>query len=178
MQYQKYCLSEASYQLGQCCAVRRLTCSTTLKSADPLDAFDRAIGEVIGRLVPIQLFCIVVLEKSYGLMPAAGKLMMLSRLLIVPGVEHAVQIIGVNLCLLMWRLRGSMMLQGSNTMNSRGGVAAVYVCLVCNFIAGTSPQKSIGARREQVRFSKAIENWELMDECFPKHLRMGEARLK
>ena len=35
------------------CAVRNFTWSTILKSADPLDAFDRAIGEVIGRLVPI-----------------------------------------------------------------------------------------------------------------------------
>ena len=44
--------------------------------------------------------------------------------------------------------------------------------------AGTSPQKSIGARREQVPFSMAIENGEFMHECFPKHLRMGIARLK
>ena len=34
------------------CAVRSFTRSTILKSADPLDGFDRAIGEVIGRLVP------------------------------------------------------------------------------------------------------------------------------
>ena len=34
------------------CAVRSFTWRTILKSADPLDAFDRAIGEVIGRLVP------------------------------------------------------------------------------------------------------------------------------
>ena len=32
-------------------AVRSCTWSTILKSAVPLDAFDRAIGEVIGRLV-------------------------------------------------------------------------------------------------------------------------------
>ena len=32
-------------------AVGSFTWSTILKSADPLDAFDRAIGEVIGRLV-------------------------------------------------------------------------------------------------------------------------------
>ena len=38
--------------------------------------------------------------------------------------------------------------------------------------------KSIGALREQVPFSMAIENGELMHECFPKHLRMGTARLK
>ena len=34
------------------CAVRRFTWSTILKSADPLDAFDQAICEVIGRLIP------------------------------------------------------------------------------------------------------------------------------
>ena len=34
------------------CTVRSFTWSTILKSADLLDAFDRAIGEVIGRLVP------------------------------------------------------------------------------------------------------------------------------
>ena len=45
-------------------------------------------------------------------------------------------------------------------------------------MTGTSPQKSIGARREQVPFSMTIENGELMHECFPKHLRMGTARLK
>ena len=54
--------------------------------------------------------------------------------------------------------------------------------MVCLFslvlIAGTSPQKSIGARREQVPFSMTIENGELMHDCFPKHLRMGTARLK
>ena len=33
-------------------AVRSLTWSTIIKSADPLDAFDRAIGEVISTLLP------------------------------------------------------------------------------------------------------------------------------
>ena len=49
----------------------------------------------------------VDLETSNGLMSAAGKLMMLSRLLIVPGVEHAMRNIGVNLCLLVLMARGS-----------------------------------------------------------------------
>ena len=52
--------------------------------------------------------------------------------------------------------------------------------IVCLFslalIAGTSPQKSVSARREQVPFSKAIGNGELMHECFPKHPRMRTAR--
>ena len=43
-------------------------------------------------------------------------------------------------------------------------------------IAGSSPQKSLRARREQVPFSMAIGNRELMHECFPKHPRMGTAR--
>ena len=34
-------------------------------------------------------FCVVDLETSNGLMPADRELMMLNRLLIVPGVEHA-----------------------------------------------------------------------------------------
>ena len=55
-------------------------------------------------------------------------------------------------------------------------------CIVCLqfscFIAGTSPDKSIGARREQVPFSMAGENVELMHECSPEHLRMGTATFK
>ena len=43
------------------CAVRSFIFSTILKSADPLDAFNRAIGEVIGRLVPT-----TVLHSRYG----------------------------------------------------------------------------------------------------------------
>ena len=38
------------------CAVRSFTWSTILKSANPLDVFDRAISKVIGRLVPIAVF--------------------------------------------------------------------------------------------------------------------------
>ena len=68
----------------------------------------------------LSLFCVVDLETSNGLMSAAGELMMRSRLLIVHGVEHAVQIIGVDLCLLVLRPRGSMVLQGSDIMNPPG----------------------------------------------------------
>ena len=60
------------------------------------------------------------------------------------------------------------------------GVTSREWCLLLLFslvlIAGTSPQKSISARREQVPFSMAIGNVELMRECFPKHPRMGTAR--
>ena len=93
--------------------------STIYKSADPLDAFDRAIGEVIGRLA-LPLFCVVDLETCNGLMPAVGVLMMLSRLLIVPGVEHAVQTIEVNLCSHILQPRGSMVLQGRHIINQPG----------------------------------------------------------
>ena len=65
---------------------------------------------LVGMFLP--LFC-ADLETSNGLMPAAGELMILNRLLIVPGVQHAIQNIRVNLCLLMPRPRGSMVLQRS-----------------------------------------------------------------
>ena len=48
------------------------------------------------------------METSNGLMPAAAERIMLNGLLIVPGVEHAVLNIGVYLCLLVLRPRGSM----------------------------------------------------------------------
>ena len=73
---------------------------------------------LVGLFIP--LFCVVDLEISNGLMPAAGELMMLSRLLIMPGAEHAVQIIGVDLCLLVLRPRGSMVLQVCRIMNAPG----------------------------------------------------------
>ena len=91
-----------------------------MKSADPLDAFNRAIGQVISRLV----FTSVLHSRSgdnNGLILAAGReFMMLSRMLIMPGVEEPVQIIGVNLNLLIVRPRGSMVLQGSHIMNAPG----------------------------------------------------------
>ena len=99
------------------CAVRSFTWSTILKSADPLDAFDRAIGEVIGRLVPITVLRSRSGDKQWLDASCRRELMMLSRLLIMPGVKHAVQIIGVDLCLLVLRPRGSMVLQGSQIMN-------------------------------------------------------------
>ena len=42
---------------------------------------------LVGLFLP--LFCIVDLETNNGLMSAAGELLMLNRLLIVPRVEHA-----------------------------------------------------------------------------------------
>ena len=65
-------------------------------------------------------FCVVDLETSNGLMLAARELMMLNRLFIVPGVEHAMWNIGVNLCLPVLRPRGSIVLQGSRIMSSPG----------------------------------------------------------
>ena len=90
-----------------------------MRSADQLVAFDRAIGEVVvGIFLP--LFCVVDLETSYCLMPAAGELMMLNRLLIMPRDEHAMLNIEVNLCLLVLRPRGFMVLQGSRIMSAPG----------------------------------------------------------
>ena len=68
----------------------------------------------------LSLFCVVDMETSNGLMIAAGELMMLNRLLIVPGVEHAMLNIRVNMCFLMLMSRGSMVLQRSGIMSSPG----------------------------------------------------------
>ena len=46
--------------------------------------------------------------------------MMLSRLLLVPGVEYVMQIIGADLCLLVLRHRQSAVLQGSHILNIPG----------------------------------------------------------
>ena len=43
---------------------------------------------LVGLFLP--LFCIVDLETSNGLMPGVRELMMLSRLLIMPGEDYAV----------------------------------------------------------------------------------------
>ena len=75
------------------------------------------VRSLVGLFLP--LFCVVSPEISNDLMPAAGELMMLSRLLVVPGVEHAVQIIGVNLCSLVLMPRASTVLQGSQIMNNQ-----------------------------------------------------------
>ena len=79
-------------------------------------ASELLVRSLVGMLLP--LFCVVDLERSNGLMPAARELTMLNRLLIVPGVAHAMLNIGVNLCLLVLRSRGSMVLQGSRIMSA------------------------------------------------------------
>ena len=68
----------------------------------------------------VGFFLKLFIPPSHGLMPAAGELIMLSRLLIVPSVEHAVQIIWVNFCSLVVRQRASMVLQGSHIMDETG----------------------------------------------------------
>ena len=65
----------------------------------------------------LQRFCVVNLETRDGLIPAAGHHTMLSKLLIVPGAEHSVQSIVVNLCLLVLRPRGYMMLKLSHIVS-------------------------------------------------------------
>ena len=68
----------------------------------------------------LPLFYIVDLETCNGLMPGAEDLTMLNILVIVPGVEHAMLNVGVNLCLLVLRPRGSMVLQGNRRMRAPG----------------------------------------------------------
>ena len=51
---------------------------------------------------------------------AAKEFMMLNRLLVMPGLEPTMLIIVVNLYLIVLRPRGSMVLQGSRTMNASG----------------------------------------------------------
>ena len=65
-------------------------------------------------------FSVVDLETSNGLMPAAGDLIMLNTLLIVPGAEHTMLNIGINLCLHVLKHRGSMVLKGSRIMSAPG----------------------------------------------------------
>ena len=56
-----------------------------MKSGDPSVAFDRTIGEVIGRYVHTTVLRNRSGDKQW-FMPAAGEHIMLNRLLIVPGV--------------------------------------------------------------------------------------------
>ena len=67
----------------------------------------------------LPLFYVVDLETSNGLVPAARELM-INRLPIMPSVKHAIRKIGVNLCLLVVRHRGSMVLQCSRIMSASG----------------------------------------------------------
>ena len=59
-------------------------------------------------------------------------------------------------------------IQLTNSSSSRICLTALCFQL---FIAFTEQKK-------KVSFSMAIGNGELMHECFPKHLRMGTARMK
>ena len=59
---------------------------------------------LVGLFLP--LFCVVDLKTSNSLMAAAGEHMMLNRLFIVPGVEHTMLSIGVNMCFLVLRPEG------------------------------------------------------------------------
>ena len=54
------------------------------------------VTSLVGMFLP--LFCVVDLETSNSLIPAAGELMMLNCMLIVSGVEHAMLNIRANLC--------------------------------------------------------------------------------
>ena len=60
------------------CAVRSSTRSTIFKLADPLVAFNRAIGKFIGIGLFLPLFSVVDLETSNGSIQAAGELMIIT----------------------------------------------------------------------------------------------------
>ena len=118
----KYCPSEASYQLRQCLLHnQKLYLKHHFEVSWPIRCVWMSYwwGHWQACFYKVLLF-IVDLKMSNGLMPAAGELMMLSRLLIMRYVDHAVQIIGVYLCLLVLRPRRSMVLQGSHIMNAPG----------------------------------------------------------
>ena len=54
LEYNVSCLLKSCTNLDNVhCVVRSFTCSTIFKSADPLEAFDRVICEVIGKLIPL-----------------------------------------------------------------------------------------------------------------------------
>ena len=101
------------------CAVSSFSWNTILKSADPLDAFDRAIGEVIGRLVPTTVLRCRSVDKQW-FDASCRRAYDAKRLLTIPSVEHVVQIIRVDLCLLVRRPRWFMVPQGSYLMNAPG----------------------------------------------------------
>ena len=80
------------------------------------------VWSLVGLFPPLySIIDLVVLERSNCLIPAARKLIMLSKLLIMPSVEHTMQIIEVVfLRLLMLWLRDSMELQRSHIINAPG----------------------------------------------------------
>ena len=54
----------------------------------------------------------------------------------------------------------------------------VILLLLFYSVSPTKTKSIPGDRRKQVPISMAVENGELMQECFHKHLRMGTARMK
>ena len=105
-QCQKYSLSETSYQLGQCPRFSQvLYMGAILKSADPLDAFDRAID---GH-VPTTVLCSRSGDKQWFYASCRRSY----------DAKQTTQIIGVDLCLLALRPIGSIVLHGSRIMNVR-----------------------------------------------------------
>ena len=128
------------------CAIRSFTWSTILKSADPLDAFDRDSGEVIGRVVlTTVLRCRSGNKKWFD--ASCWRVYDAKQTAYHACIEHAVQIIGVDLCLHVLRPckhmqahnRRSIMLQGSHIMNAPG------------ILRSTSPVHISGGRHLKAR---------------------------
>ena len=75
------------------------------------------MSSLVGMFLP--LFCVVYLETSNGLL--------LNRLLIVPGVERSMLLIGVNLCLFVLRPTESMVVQENRIMNAPRNTLALQL---------------------------------------------------
>ena len=90
-----------------------------MKSADPSVAFDRTIGEVISRYVHTTVLRNRSGDKQW-FDASCRRAYYAKQTLIVPGVEHAMLNIGVNLYLLVLRHRWSMVQQGSRIMIAPG----------------------------------------------------------
>ena len=99
---------------------------------------------LVGLFLP--LFCVVDMETSKALMPAARMLMMPNRLLIVPGVEHTVQIIG-SIC----ACRGSMVLQRFVSQRVYGAAKESHNDRTRNTLK-TPPVHISGVRHLKARF--------------------------
>ena len=101
------------------CAIKSFARSTILKSADPLNAFDRAIVEVTGRFVPTTVLCSLSGDKqwfdascrrAYDAKQTAYRAWCRAR-----SADHCCRFV-----LARVRPRESMVLQGSHFINAKG----------------------------------------------------------
>ena len=93
------------------CAVRSFTWNTILRSADTLNAFDRAIGEVICWFVPSTVLRSRSRDKQW-FDGRCGRTYDAKQIAYCTCCRAVVQIIGVDLCLFVLRPRESMHCKG------------------------------------------------------------------